>query len=861
MAKRKRSYRSVVRAVYETPWVIREEKLQAIREFLARRTAGDVLTREEIKAAMSGRPRPAVVSEGAKVALINVIGTLCPRLSLMEDISGGVSCEALGRAIDAAAADDGVTAIVLNIDSPGGSIFGIEELADKIFAARGKKKIYGVANHEAASAGYWLLTACSEVVIAPNGLVGSIGAMMIHTSSAGWEEKQGYETTITRVPATKAEGAAGEALSAEAKADRERIVAQVYEKFVAAVARNRGVSPADVKAGYGQGRMLLAEDALAARMVDRIATLEQLLSELGVSAKAQSAINATSEPAFSFEGNDMNKKIFGALVRIGMCQITASTEEATTALDRFFAAQGVDTPAAEDDQLKALEAYIAKPPAAPTRAAAAAAAGSSVAGFAGDRAAEITAAVRLSTLSAARQMELVAELLAATDAEGQPITVGAAVRRIQKEQAEAAPKAGATSISTGAAERDKFEAAARDALLVRTFGPMGLPKQIYDRRTGAYVEWKPNRRHSSLATLLGLAEQVCVQAGYDAQAIRDLPKGNLARLIMGGNPRDLGIVASSDGPPYNVTGMFANVLLDAAHVTLRRSYDDSRTTYQAWMKQKPSLEDFKINHSAVSGELGDPKAVPEAAEFEETTFSDAKERYQLTVWGSIFSLSWQSVVNDALGAFVEVPTKLGSSMRRRENKLAYSVLKDNAAMADTGLLFNTTAQTTAGGHNNLTTGAGPPSVATLNTLTKKMTELRGLNTTDGSALNLMPHWIIGPPALRGTILELLGSFANPAVGGSAAGNSGVKNIWENALEPVIEGELGAAASGGSDVAWYLATHSNDCDHISYARLQGLETPAIETEQSFNQLALRWRIYTAFVAFAEDYHGVQKHAGA
>jgi hypothetical protein len=52
----------VIKAVYETPWAIREEKLQAIREFLARRTAGDVLTREEITRGVSGRPRPMAIA-------------------------------------------------------------------------------------------------------------------------------------------------------------------------------------------------------------------------------------------------------------------------------------------------------------------------------------------------------------------------------------------------------------------------------------------------------------------------------------------------------------------------------------------------------------------------------------------------------------------------------------------------------------------------------------------------------------------------------------------------------------------------------------------------------------------------------
>jgi ClpP class serine protease len=95
------------------------------------------------------------------------------------------------------------------------------------------------------------LSQCDEVVVAPNGWVGSIGVLMVHYSTAGWEEKQGYQTTITRTPATKAEGAAGESLNKEALASRQEMVDGLYEKFAAAVARGRGVSVAKVKAGFG----------------------------------------------------------------------------------------------------------------------------------------------------------------------------------------------------------------------------------------------------------------------------------------------------------------------------------------------------------------------------------------------------------------------------------------------------------------------------------------------------------------------------------------------------------------------------------------------------------------------------------
>jgi len=329
---------------------------------------------------------------------------------------------------------------------------------------------------------------------------------------------------------------------------------------------------------------------------------------------------------------------------------------------------------------------------------------------------------------------------------------------------------------------------------------------------------------------------------------------------MGADLRNFGIMASSDGAAYNVTGLFANILYDATNVMLRRAYAETATTFQRWMRQGESLNDFKPVHKVIGGELSDPKAIPEDGEFEETTHSDARESYKLTVWGEIFSCSWQLIVNDQLGEFTKIPVKQGAAMRRKQNKLAYGVLQDNAAMADTGLLFNATAITTAGGHNNLATGAGPPSVSTLDALSKKMAEMCGLNTTDKTILNLEPKYIIFPPALRGTVLKLLGSFADPAVGGSAAGNSNVKNIWQDGLKPVQEGQLGLFA-GGSDVAWYLAADSAAVDTIEYAYLAGLESPAFEQETAFDRLAIRMRIYQAFAVHPLDYRGLQKHAGA
>lgn len=859
MPKRpKRRYQSIVRAVYGTPWAIKPEKLEAIRSFLARRSAGDVLTREEVRAALSGRPQP-VQTEAKKVALINVMGTVAQRLSLMDEISGGVSTEALGRAFDKAVADGNVSTIVLNIDSPGGSVFGVQELAEKIFAARDKKRIIAIANSEAASAAYWIASAAGELVATPGGWVGSIGVLMLHTSSARYEEKEGFDTTITRQPAEKAEGAAGEALTEEAKAHRQETVDQVYATFVAAVAKHRGVSEAEVKGGFGAGRMVLAAEALEAGMVDRLATLEQVLSELGVSAKAQP--DTTSEPAFPLEGLKMNAKIFGALVRIGMCPITATVEAAGAALARFFAAQGKDVPPKEEDQLAALEAYVATLTASGGTHQVQQLA-TAIAPLAGgdERAADITSAVQMQIgIPEARKLELIRELITAKDSAGKPITYQQAIHRLQKEAADAAQAntPGATVVTPGAAERDKFLTAARDALLVRTFKGE-RPKQIFSQRTREYTDWKPAA--GGPRSLLSLAQHCLIQCGATSGRVLNLAPSEIAKLVMGGQASQLGLeglFASSDGPAYNVSGMFSNILFDAANVSLRRSFDDARSTYEVWAAQGEDIPDFKDVHRVIAGEFGDPRAIPEDGEFEETTLTDGKEKYRLTTWGEVFSHSWQLIVNDRLGSFMEAPTKMGNAMKRKSNRLVYQPLKDNTALLnDNVALFHASAVPT--GHNNITTGVlttVADYVSAWNTMSKKMREQKGLNTTDGGTLNIPPFFVLFPPSLRGIIRQTLGSSSSDAT------NAGVTNIWEQGLTPVEESELGAAATGGSDVMHYLAADTNDVDTVEYAHLEGMPAPVIEQETAFDRLAIRRRIYWAFGVKPLDYRGLQRHNGA
>ena len=79
--------------------------------------------------------------------------------------------------IRAVAADPEVGTIVMDVDSPGGSVFGVQELADTLYDVRehSGKRLVAVANNMAASGGYWIASQAHELVVTPSGMGGSIG--------------------------------------------------------------------------------------------------------------------------------------------------------------------------------------------------------------------------------------------------------------------------------------------------------------------------------------------------------------------------------------------------------------------------------------------------------------------------------------------------------------------------------------------------------------------------------------------------------------------------------------------------------------------------------------------------------------
>ncbi len=269
----------VLRAVREHPWAILPSVFDAFVEVAELRAAGGSLTPAEVEARVGDRP-PVAVSKAGAVAVLALHGPIAQRMNLLMQVCGGTSTELFGQAFDAALADPEVAAIVIDIDSPGGSVAGTEELARKVYQARGAKPIVAIADSLAASAAYWIGSQADEFVASPSSQVGSIGVVTSHTDVSKAEEASGVKTTVIAMPAAKADAHPYAPLSDEAHQAVIDSMAPFYDLFLKAVARGRGVSVAAVRDGYGQGRVLAAVPAKAAGMVDRIETLGELTARL-----------------------------------------------------------------------------------------------------------------------------------------------------------------------------------------------------------------------------------------------------------------------------------------------------------------------------------------------------------------------------------------------------------------------------------------------------------------------------------------------------------------------------------------------------------------------------------------------------
>lgn len=293
-------YARILMSVAATPWAMQPEKLAAMMQILRFAAIGGKLTAEEIEHRLdAARIHPntdkAIANRPGNIALLPLRGVISNRASMIEDVSpgAGTSVEKFTQAFRSAMANDQIKAIIIDVDSPGGNVQGVPELADEIYNARGSKPVVAQVNALCASAGYWIASACDEIVVTPSGEVGSIGVYTIHEDISQYLTQLGVKETMVSAGKYKTEGNPFEPLSDEARVALQASVDDFYGMFVDAVAKHRGATSSDVRNGYGQGRMVRAPQAVTMNMADRLGTLTDTLARWGI--KLNGKTNAKAE--------------------------------------------------------------------------------------------------------------------------------------------------------------------------------------------------------------------------------------------------------------------------------------------------------------------------------------------------------------------------------------------------------------------------------------------------------------------------------------------------------------------------------------------------------------------------------------
>lgn len=285
-------YPHVLRAVMNSLWAILPEKMDDILDFVAFKANGGDLTAEQVAARLGAARDQQRGQSSGSIAVMPMTGTFSNRVSMMSQASGGASYEAMAGQFRALVNNPEVSAIVLDMDSPGGVVNGADELAAEIYRARSVKPITAVANSVMASAAYWIGSAASELVVTPSAEIGSIGVIGGHRDESGLLEKLGVKVSVISAGKYKAENNPFEPMTDEGRAAMQARADEAYGRFTRAVAKGRGVPIDTVRNGFGEGRVVGAREAVSLGMADRVATIDEVIAGLASAPKREANASA-----------------------------------------------------------------------------------------------------------------------------------------------------------------------------------------------------------------------------------------------------------------------------------------------------------------------------------------------------------------------------------------------------------------------------------------------------------------------------------------------------------------------------------------------------------------------------------------
>src|SRR2546426_3557554 len=199
-----------------------------------------------------------------------VVGTSHPRVPLLVRFR---------EELKKAAEDPGIRAVVIRINSPGGTVTASDILFNELdtFKRAARVPVIAVMMDVAASGGYYVALAADTIVAHPTTVTGSIGVIMVTLNAEGLMQKLGLTASAIKSGERKDMGSPFRALSDEERRIFQSVIDGLHGQFVAKVVETRKI-PIETARALADGRIYTAQQALERKLVDRIRHMDDAIA-------------------------------------------------------------------------------------------------------------------------------------------------------------------------------------------------------------------------------------------------------------------------------------------------------------------------------------------------------------------------------------------------------------------------------------------------------------------------------------------------------------------------------------------------------------------------------------------------------
>ena len=350
--------------------------------------------------------------------------------------------------------------------------------------------------------------------------------------------------------------------------------------------------------------------------------------------------------------------------------------------------------------------------------------------------------------------------------------------------------------------------------------------------------------------IAGMIGAMCGETDGPAGEFRGLRLKSLARMLGGNGHNETETIRRGMASTAIMGG--AHGVSDFSHITTQVM---GRTLTAEYQRRAPNWRvvtgapipaaDFRELAPTTFGGDFSLKTVKENGEYHSAVLDDRGEGLKVERRGRTIVITFEAVVNDDMGAFRRIPGNFALAARQMESSMVWGLIRANAKLkSDDMALFHAS-------HGNLASAAAI-SVASVGAMRKLMWDQKAQGTkAEDDFIRVVPDLLILPPALETVGLQF--------VAGTTPGKDSDTNPYKGTMTPVIVPELGAAVSGGSDLAWYMG--SSDMPAINAAYLDGYEGPTVMIEDGMNPDRVVMNARHIFGAAPGEPRGMAKNPGA